>query len=363
MKIALLGDIGLLGSYSLCNNPNILDNLKPIGDYLLNFDLVVGNLETPFSNNKKIWGAKSSYICTDPRNIELLQALHIDAVSIANNHMYDFGKEGFNTTIEILDKAGIKWFGANGMDYRISSDNNRIVFNGFCCYSTNPQNLSKSFGCIGINRFNLLEVTEIIQRNVADGWLNIIAVHSGIEHVNRPSIDQIKATRKLANISPYVWYGHHPHVIQGIDLYNGSVIAHSVGNFCFAGSQADKNRPNIELSSNNRRGMILELEVIDNEVVNVISTLIHIGNDGNIKLIEDIDHCLPVFSAYIQEGVSHPDDYNASRIAQRREYLNRRKAMRNLLWLIKRLKPRYVRLLIENKINQYQYLKNVKRYI
>ena len=57
MKIALLGDLGLLGGYSISNNPHVIDHLSAISDYLSTFDLVIGNLETPFSYKKKTWGA------------------------------------------------------------------------------------------------------------------------------------------------------------------------------------------------------------------------------------------------------------------------------------------------------------------
>ena len=53
MRLAFLGDIGLLGAYSLTSNPKLIEQLQEISEFLHKFDYVVGNLETPFSYKKK----------------------------------------------------------------------------------------------------------------------------------------------------------------------------------------------------------------------------------------------------------------------------------------------------------------------
>ena len=358
MRIALLGDIGLLGAYSLTLNPKLIEQLKEITEFLHNFDLVIGNLETPFSDEKKICGAKSAYICTDSVNVTVLKALHIDAVTIANNHMFDYGKEAFNTTLALLDKVGIAWFGANGKDLKIELKGNRLVFNGFCCYSTNPLNISSKYGKYGINRFNVGEVAALIQQNHNAGLLNIIAVHSGIEHVNFPSIEQIKVSHMLGNVAPYLWYGHHPHVIQGIERYKDSIIAHSLGNFCFAGNTNDKNRPVIELSENNRRGIILEIEIQNNKLISFNPVSTYIGQDGHISIIKN-NSAINEFSDYLKTALSDTERYINVRTKQRSEYLKTRRVLRDFKWVIKRLKPRYVKLLYDYRLNAKKYRENV----
>ncbi len=358
MKIALLGDIGLLGNYSLANNPELIKRLKPVSDFLGQFDLVIGNLETPFSYKKKTWGAKSAYICTDPMNIDVLKSLHINAVTIANNHMYDFGSEGFKTTISTLESNGIDWFGADGKVFKVEAAGNRLLFNGFCCYSTNPLKLSSHFGAQGINRFNLKEVTDILKSKSDEGWLNILAIHSGIEHVNTPSVEQILAAHVLADVASFVWYGHHPHVVQGIENIGDSLIAHSLGNFCFAGNYEDKNRPTIELSENNRNGMILVLEVENNKILDYKTYITAIKDDGTIVLLTE-NTVVNTYSTQIKEYFKNPEAYKENRMAQRSKYLSRRKEMRNLKWFLKRLRPRYAKLMLDNRRNAKKYHKSL----
>ena len=276
--------------------------------------------------------------------------------------MFDYGKEGFNTTINLLAQVGIEWFGANDKAFKIDIGNNKLTFEGFCCYSTNPQKISEGKSTVGINRFNVQEIQEILKRNQKDGRLSILSIHSGIEHVNRPSLDQIYVSRLFGDISPYVWYGHHPHVVQGIDVYEKSVIAHSLGNFCFAGNKYDKNRPIVELSENNRKGMILELEIDSNKVVEFKTTPIYIGNDGIIS-ININDNSIKTYSSYIDQAISSPKEYSEERMNQRMVYLAERKEMRNLLWVIKRLRPRYFKLYFDNKRNIRAYKKNVKDFL
>lgn len=362
MRLALLGDIGLLGAYSLTSNPQLIEQLYDISEYLYKFDYVVGNLETPFSHKKKTWGTKSSYICTDPVNVDVLKALHINALTIANNHMFDFGKEGFETTEKLLDKVGIEWFGANGKDLKIESEGNRLAFNGFCCYSTNPLKISSKYGNYGINGFNIGEVATIMLQNHEEGYLNILAIHSGIEHVNRPSVEQIKVAHLLGNVAPYLWYGHHPHVVQGIECCKGSIIAHSLGNFCFAGNNADKNRPVIELSENNRLGMILEIEIQENKLISFNPVLIHIGNCGHISIVND-NNVVTEFSDYLKNALADTESYTEKRTKQRGEYLNTRKELRNFMWVVKRLRPRYAKLLYDNYTNAKKYNENVLSYL
>ena len=126
MKIALLGDIALFGRLSYKSSQDIDYYFEEVSSFLETMDYVVGNLETPFSVKKKTSGAKSAYIYSDVENIKILKSLHIKAVSLANNHMFDFGKEGYEVTKRLLNENGIEWFGTEGKEITIEKDDCNI---------------------------------------------------------------------------------------------------------------------------------------------------------------------------------------------------------------------------------------------
>ena len=352
MKIALLVDIALFGCYSISKNENLIESLNEIKKYLLHFDLIVGNLETPFSVVKKTHGAKSAYLCTDSVNVEILKELNISIVTLANNHMFDYGKEGYETTKRVLDQAGIKYFGTEGKVVEYIKDDNKLLFSGYCCYSTNPLNLAENQGGYGINKYNVA------------GFLNIVAAHVGLEHVNYPSLEHVRAARQLADACPYVYYGHHPHVVQGVEEYKGSLIAHSLGNFCFDDiyTETNKEEPLVRLTEQNRTGVILELTIENNKIVGQKEQLIHIESDGHINLIDDTNNLLSTYNEALVEC-----ETNTRYDADRRHVLNarikERKSKRDIQWVVKRLRPRYIKLMLDMKRNSKLYIENVKKHI
>ena len=356
MRIALLGDIAFFGR---CTNDGSFRN---ISDYLSKFDYVVGNLETPFSTKKRTYGAKSAYICAAPSSAPILKHLHLNAVTLANNHMFDYGKEGYETTKRILKENGINYFGTEGKEVYAEILGNKLAFSGFCCYTSNPLKCVK-YGEYGVNAYSIPVVKEVLKKNNSQGFLNIVAVHAGIEHVNLPSIEHIRAARLLSAVCPYIYYGHHPHVIQGVEEFKGSLIAHSLGNFCFDDIYTDNSlEPFVKLTENNRSGMILELEIDNNRLVGWREQMIFISHEGSIKLIKNNDnidkyndnlvHCEENFTSY----ESQRNLVISSRISERR-------AKRSLSWYIKRLKLRYLNIIMNAKRNRRLYQQNVLNYI
>lgn len=358
MRLALLGDIALFGSFDIKNNPRLEENLREISSYLDGFDYVVGNLETPFSEKKKKHGAKSTHICSNVYNIQVLKWLRLNAVTLANNHIFDYGNEGYKTTIKLLRQNNIDFFGTDGKSLQITIEGNRLLFNGFCCYSTNPLNLASQWGKKGVNKLNVYDVEQYLRENRE--FLNIMAIHAGIEHVNYPSADHIKLSQRLASIAPFVYYGHHPHVIQGIEEYKGSVIAHSLGNFCF--DDIVKKTGGLVLSENNRTGIILEIEINNNKFDSWKETPFYIERDGRITILKQCPE-IENYNNFRKMYEANPAEYDAARMSTINSYIAKRKSQRNLKWYLDRMRPMYARLLFDNHNNLRLYNKNISRYL
>lgn len=362
MKIALLGDMAFFGRMSVNENPRTDEYFSEVADYLKGFDCVVGNLETPFSEKKKTFGAKSAYICADVENVRTLKQLHVNAVCLANNHMFDYGTEGYETTKRVLGENGIEFFGAEGKELRVEAGGCKVAFSGFCCYTSNPLKCVR-YGEYGVNAYNIEKVRQVLKHNTNEGYLNIVAVHAGMEHVNYPSIEHVRAARLLAEVCPYVYYGHHPHVIQGFEEYKGAVIAHSLGNFCFDDVYSDKSsKPLVELTENNRTGAILELEVGGNKILNWREQIVYIAKDERMKLIET-----PAELTEYNGALATCEGDSVAYTSKRNQFLSarfsERKSARNLMWYMKRLRPRYVQIMLNARKNAKKYNENVLKYI
>lgn len=361
MKLILLGDIALFGNLSLSNNRILKCYFKDVSEYLSKADYVVGNLETPFSIRKKTNGAKSAYICSDIENIEILKYLHVDAVTLANNHIFDYGKEGYELTKKILTANSIDYWGVEGKDLLLEIEDNRLAFSGFCCYSTNPLNCVP-YGQYGVNEFDLRKTEEILYNNQKNNYLNIVSVHAGVEHVNYPSLDTISAAHLLARKFSYIYYGHHPHVAQGIEELGDSLVAYSLGNFCFDDvyTLASK-EPLIELSDNNRSSYMLEICIENNKIISYDTIPIYIGKDkmhlGKGISRDDLRNYSDTICNLSQE------EYIKKRNLIIAAYVAGRKSKRNMYWFLKRLRPKYFFLILEMKKNQQRYKKIFQKYL
>lgn len=356
MRIALLGDIAIFGK---CADPSFFYEIEP---YLSQFDYVVGNLETPFSIKRKKYGAKSAYICADVRNIKLLKYLHINAVTLANNHIFDYGKEGYETTKKLLSNIGIDYFGTEGRELVIEFEENSIAFSGFCCYTTNPL-MCVPYGLYGVNAYNLESAKNVLKKYYSKGYLNIMAVHAGIEHVNYPSYEHVRAARLLTNEAPFVYYGHHPHVIQGIENYQDSIIAHSLGNFCFDDVYTDNpSIPLVSLTDNNRIGMILELTIQNNHVCSWRQQLINISKEGPIRLLKD-ESAVKDYNTILARYDVNKDEISELRNKIISERISERKSKRDFRWYVKRIRPRYLRLILNSINNRKKFNSNIIKYI
>lgn len=361
MKIALLGDIALFGNMSISKNKDWKAYFSKVKDLLSGMDYVVGNLETPFSIKKKTNGAKSAYICSDVENIEILKYLNINAVTLANNHIFDFGNEGYETTKKVLEENGIKWFGTEGKEESLDIDGNKLAFLGFCCYSANPLQCVP-YGQYGVNELDLSKAKERICETNKHGYLPIVAIHAGVEHVNYPSLDTVKIAKMLSDICPLIYYGHHPHVVQGIEEYKQSLIAYSLGNFCFDDVYSSvSNQPLITLSDNNRSSCILVVEIENSQIVTWQTIPVYIGKQnmevGHGATKEKIEDYTRTISQMAES------EYVAMRNKLISDYIVGRKQNRNLVWYLKRMRPRYYRILKNAKKNKENYNRCVSQYI
>ncbi len=239
LTIVAVGDLSFNGRYH-----GLLDRYGP--DYPLrsvlphwhDADLRLGNLESPLTARPKVSPPK----CTlrgAPRAIDTLQRARFDFVSVANNHMMDFGPEGLAETCERLDSAGIPHAGA-GRNSKAARAPRVLVRDGHTigllayCDVEQESPLYADVSSPGVAPLRsplcLQQVREL--RPLVD-WL-IVQLHWGTEMAQIPSPVQRDLARQFVDAGADLLLGHHPHVLQPMEIINGVPVIYSLGNFLFS---------------------------------------------------------------------------------------------------------------------------------
>lgn len=359
MKIALLGDIGLFGKFDIKQNNNLDCYFSDYRKKIADCDVVIGNLEVPFSKKLKEFKPKSAVLGTNPKNIDTLELLGITHVNLANNHVGDFGREGYELTKKVLKKAKIEFFGIEGIQSFIHYKNNKICLSGFCNMNTSPVYL---YGIDdkkrGVNVADADIIEETLQKAHQKGYLNILAFHTGLEHIHLPGKEDILFFRYLAEKFNYVLYGHHPHVVQAFEKYRNSNLFYSLGNFCFDDvySKVDSVNPLVKMSDANKLGLIPIITIENNKVIEIEVIWSYLGED-KMSIIKPSDHPLIDTIISCMSGKSL-DEVEMERYIELKRHQNKRSKLRDIKWYLSRFNFRYAKLFLEIKKNSSLYDKH-----
>lgn len=191
-------------------------------------DFTIVNLEGVFTTSEDRDESRTYNIKGDPAYAGILTAGGVEAVSMANNHRLDFGTQGTKDTVAALEAEGILY-----------------AYDDLVCVS---EVKGIRIGYVSVNEVAWGKGTEAlvkegIEKLQAENVDLIIACcHWGIEKEYYPEEYQIELGRKCIDMGADLVLGHHPHVLQGIEEYNGKYIVYSLGNFSFGANRnpADK---------------------------------------------------------------------------------------------------------------------------
>lgn len=195
--------------------------------FFLYDDLTVINFEGVLTESKSN-ADKSFYFRGKPEYADILPQSGIEAATLANNHSMDYFSEGYNDTVKYLNSAGIATADeGQPVEYMIKTDDGH-----------NVRVVVLAFNLIGNTRSSLDESSAaLISKYKNDLDTVVVAtVHWGTEYQQRPNADQISFGHALIDAGVDIVAGHHPHILQGIECYNGKYIAYSLGNFSFSGN-------------------------------------------------------------------------------------------------------------------------------
>jgi poly-gamma-glutamate synthesis protein (capsule biosynthesis protein) len=217
----------------------------PIADLLSEPDVTFANLETPIAPRTS-QGARPFVFNAPPAVIRALQRAGVDLVSVANNHAFDQGRPGFEETLQQLSAAAMTYVGAGPSSrpagpVRIERNGLSLAFLGYT-YGLNqsgndcPPPRPGARECLQAAEIDGDRIVEEVRAAAAEADAVVVSVHWGVEYEQQPRAEGVDLAHRIADAGALVILGHHPHVLQPVELYRradgrAAVIAYSLGNF------------------------------------------------------------------------------------------------------------------------------------
>ncbi len=194
---------------------------RNVADIFAQDDLTIVNLEVVLTDS-------SDYLKRDdkkfimrgkPSYVNMLTSASVEIANIANNHVTDFGDEGIIELAELLNSAGLGYCGY-GYTYTAEINGFTVGFAGFNTWTTKES-----------------EIKETLNEMRPRVDIMIVSMHWGNELEYKATSKQVKLGHLAVDLGADLVLGHHPHVLNGIEVYEGVNIVYSLGNFCFGGKR------------------------------------------------------------------------------------------------------------------------------
>lgn len=243
-----------------------------IADEIKSADLAFGNLESPISEKGKNQGSIYSFRA-DPGVAAGLKFAGFDVLSLANNHIFDWGSIALVDTVEILKNSGIDSVGAGKDEFNANAPlvkqvgDTKIAFLAFT--NLYPKSLEADADKPGISHFDIPGIKKAISELKKSNDIVVVSLHWGEEYKINSNDVQKDLARALVEVGADLIVGHHPHVVQEIERSQNSWIAYSLGNFVFDQS----------FSKETMEGLILKVKIKNKKVFEVEPVKIKINSD------------------------------------------------------------------------------------
>ncbi len=216
-----------------CISPEILERTNQADVFLLNHEYCISDRGEPLEGKYYTFRAK-------PKRMKLIEEMGTDIVSLANNHVYDYGPDALLDTVDLLDKAGISYVGG-GRNLNEAKQPVYFVVNGIKVGYTaasraektryTPQAEKDEPGVLLMYESD--EFAEVIQAASSECDYLIAYVHWGTEDSDRFEDYQHEQAEELLKCGADIIIGGHPHVLQGMEYIDGKPVIYSMGDFWF----------------------------------------------------------------------------------------------------------------------------------
>ena len=239
--LVFTGDILIGNAVSANYDAGGMDGVlsKDMQDILKNADIVMVNEEFPFSERGVQMEDKQFTFRMNPRYVSLFKDMGVDIVSLANNHVLDYGAEALSDTFMTLDEAGILYAGAGESEER-AKEPQIIEVNGkkygflaasrvLPVASWNVENTAPGV----FSTYDATALVEEIKKVRAECDYLTVFVHWGLERKEYPESYQKTLAMQYIDAGADAVIGSHSHCLQGVEYINGKPVFYSLGNFLF----------------------------------------------------------------------------------------------------------------------------------
>ncbi len=239
MKIAFIGDISFNDKYMQLYDSGA-DPFGEVGTILSRFDHVIGNLECLSEGDEGENVLKQPRLKTGRETLNYLKNLHISAVTLAHNHVFDNLKDGFVKTVSFLQSNHIEYLGAGLSEDEakkpliINDGEIKLCFLSYVHQDTNP---SLPDGCpVHLNLYQKEKIVAEVGSWRSRGFEVILLLHWGgrFEGGRYPDRYQVSDAKAFTKAGAGLIIGHHTHTLQPVQKIAGKTVLYSLGNFCFA---------------------------------------------------------------------------------------------------------------------------------
>lgn len=224
----------IAGDYCGSSNYSRHSFSRTLTQLITESELAIVNLEAPIGGHQP--RPKNGPTLNQTQDdVTIISDLGFDVVTLANNHTMDFGSEGLTETLRVCDDRRLQTVGAGHsqeeaatpIEYQME-DSTIGIFN-LCAKEFGIADQDQS----GVAWINQPGITNRINNHSDEVDILLIIVHGGLEHVPYPPRSWQSRLRSLIDSGADAVIGHHPHVAQGWEIYDGNPIVYSLGNFAF----------------------------------------------------------------------------------------------------------------------------------
>jgi poly-gamma-glutamate synthesis protein (capsule biosynthesis protein) len=217
----------------------------PVADLLAGTDVTFANLETPVAPRAGR-GSRSFVFNAPPAVVTALRRAGVGVVSVANNHIFDQGRPGFEETLKQLDALGMAYVGAGPAGREagprvVDVNGMRLAFLGYARFFNQdgnecPPRTAGRGPCVKAALLDGERAVREVRAAAEQADAVVVSVHWGDEYEPQPREADVALARQLIEAGAMLVLGHHPHVLQPIEIVQrrdgtSGLVAYSLGNF------------------------------------------------------------------------------------------------------------------------------------